>query len=115
TFGAWCGLLATSINLCPSGQLDGGHISYAVLGRKSSYLTIAMLAVTIGLVFFSVSWLVSTVLLVVMLVVFGRHHPRTLDEHVPLDRGRKLIALFAVVMFVLCFTPAPLRIVSTFR
>jgi membrane-associated protease RseP (regulator of RpoE activity) len=115
TFGAWFGLLATSLNLFPIGQLDGGHISYAVLGRKSSYVTIGMLAVMVGLVFFSASWLVSTVLLMVMLLVFGRHHPRTLDEHVPLDRGRKLIALFAVAMFVLCFTPAPLRIVSTFH
>jgi membrane-associated protease RseP (regulator of RpoE activity) len=115
TFGAWFGLLATSLNLFPIGQLDGGHISYAVLGRKSSYVTIGMLAVTVGLVFFSVSWLVTTVLLIGMLIVFGRHHPRTFDEHVPLDQRRKLIALFAVVMFVLCFTPAPLRIVSTFR
>jgi len=114
-FGAWFGLLATSLNLFPIGQLDGGHISYAVLGRKSSYVTIGMLAVTVGLVFFSVSWLVTTVLLIGMLVVFGRHHPRTFDEHVPLDQRRKLIALFAVVMFVLCFTPAPLRVVSTFR
>ena len=114
-FGAWFGLLATSLNLFPIGQLDGGHISYAVLGRKSSYVTLAMLLVTVGLVFFSVSWLVTTVLLIGMLLVFGRHHPRTLDEHVPLDRRRKPIALFALVMFVLCFTPAPLRIVSSFR
>jgi membrane-associated protease RseP (regulator of RpoE activity) len=114
-FGAWFGLLATSLNLFPIGQLDGGHISYAVLGRKSSYVTLGMLVVTVGLVFFSVSWLVTTVLLIGMLMMFGRHHPRTFDEHVPLDHRRKLIALFAVIMFVLCFTPAPLRVVSTFR
>jgi len=114
-FGAWFGLLATSLNLFPIGQLDGGHISYAVLGSKSSYVTLAMLVATVGLVFFSISWLVTTVLLIGMLIVFGRHHPRTFDEHVPLDRQRLLIALFAVVMFVLCFTPAPIRIVSSFR
>jgi membrane-associated protease RseP (regulator of RpoE activity) len=114
-FGAWFGLLATAINLFPIGQLDGGHISYAVLGRKSSHVTIGMIAVTIGLVYFSASWLVSTVLMIVMLIVFGRHHPRTFDEHIPLDRRRQLIALFAVIMFVLCFTAVPIRIVSTFR
>ena len=48
-------------------------------------------------------------LMAVMLFVFGRHHPRTFDEEVPLDSRRKWLALFAVVMFILCFTPAPIQ------
>ena len=44
-FAAWFGLLATALNLFPIGQLDGGHISYAVLGRQSSYVTLVMVAV----------------------------------------------------------------------
>ena len=43
-FAAWFGLLATALNLFPIGQLDGGHISYAVLGRRSSHVTLVMLA-----------------------------------------------------------------------
>ena len=47
--------------------------------------------------------------MIVMLFVFGPHHPRVFDEHVPLDRTRLLLALFALVMFILCFTPAPIE------
>jgi len=108
-FAAWFGLLATALNLFPIGQLDGGHISYAVLGRKSTVVTLGTLAVLIGLTFISNSWLVWTVLTVVMLLAFGPRHPRTLDEEVPLDRGRLWLAVFALVMFVLCFTPAPIE------
>ena len=108
-FAAWFGLLATALNLFPIGQLDGGHISYAVLGRKSTAVTLGTLVVLIGLTFVSMSWLVWTVLTVVMLLAFGPRHPRTMDEDVPLDGGRLWLAAFALVMFILCFTPAPLE------
>ena len=108
-FAAWFGLLATALNLFPIGQLDGGHISYAVLGRRSTLVTLATVIALVGLTFVSSSWLIWTVLTVVMLVVFGPRHPKTFDEHVPLDRGRKLLALFALLMFILCFTPAPIE------
>lgn len=108
-FAAWFGLLATALNLFPIGQLDGGHISYAVLGRRSSYVTLAMMGVAIVLTYFSSSWLVWTVLMVVMLLVFGRHHPPTFDEELPLDRTRLVLALFALIMFIVCFTPAPIE------
>ena len=108
-FAAWFGLLATALNLFPIGQLDGGHISYAVLGRWSTFVTIAMIGVAITLTYFSSSWLVWTALMVGMLVMFGARHPRTIDEHVPLDRARMILALLALIMFVLCFTPAPIE------
>ena len=109
-FAAWFGLLATALNLFPIGQLDGGHISYSVLGpRWSTYVTFAMLGVAVGLAFFAPSWIVWTAMMVAMLVLFGPRHPRVFDEDVPLDRTRLLLAAFAVVMFVLCFTPAPIR------
>ena len=108
-FASWFGLIATALNLFPIGQLDGGHISYAVLGRRSSYVTLGMVAVAVGLTLFSMSWLVWTAMLVVMLFIFGPHHPPTFDEHLPLDERRQLLAAFALVMFVLCFTPAPIE------
>lgn len=108
-FAAWFGLLATALNLFPIGQLDGGHISYAVLGRRSTTVTLVMVLCLIGLTFWSLSWAVWAGLTVLMLVAFGPHHPRTPDEAIPLDSTRKALALFAVIMFVLCFTPAPIE------
>jgi len=52
---------------------------------------------------------VWTGLMVLMLIAFGPRHPRTVDEHVPLDRLRLVLAVFALVMFVVCFTPAPIQ------
>jgi membrane-associated protease RseP (regulator of RpoE activity) len=109
-FAAWFGMLATALNLFPIGQLDGGHVSYSVLGpRYSTYVTFAMLCVAVGLAFFAASWIVWTGMIVLMLVLFGPRHPRVFDEDTPLDVTRLWLAAFAVVMFVLCFTPAPIR------
>ncbi len=108
-FAAWFGLLATALNLFPIGQLDGGHIAYAVLGRGSTVLTLLTVGLAIVLTFFSLSWLVWTVLMVVMLVTVGARHPRTLDDHVPLDRPRRWVAFGTLLMFVVCFTPTPIE------
>jgi len=114
-FAAWFGMLATALNLFPIGQFDGGHISYAVLGRKSSMVTLATIGCAALLVLVSLSWILWTVLAILMLLRFGRHHPRTFDEDVPLDRRRRWLALFAVVMFILCFTPAPIEPLQLLR
>ena len=114
-FAAWFGLLATALNLFPIGQLDGGHISYAVLGPRSTVVTFAMLGVAVLLTFFSASWIVWTGLLLVMLFMVGPHHPRVFDEEAPLDRTRLVLALCAVVIFILCFTPAPIQPLELLR
>lgn len=107
-FAAWFGLLATALNLFPLGQLDGGHICYAVLGRRATLVTYGMILVAVGLTFVSTSWLVWTLLLVAMTFVLGPHHPPTLDDHTPVPRSRLVLAVFALAMLVLCFTPAPI-------
>lgn len=110
---AWFGLLATALNLCPVGQLDGGHVSYAVFGRRSSNITIAVAAALIVLMIYSLvvlhtpSYLLWTVLVTGMLVIMGPHHPRALDEDRPLDATRLWLAAFAVFMLVVSFTPVP--------
>jgi membrane-associated protease RseP (regulator of RpoE activity) len=108
-FAAWFGLLATALNLFPIGQLDGGHISYAVLGKRSTAVTIGSIGVAVCLTYFSTSWLVWTFLLIAMTLAMGPRHPRTIDEDIPLNRARIWLALAAMIVFVLCFTPNPIE------
>jgi membrane-associated protease RseP (regulator of RpoE activity) len=108
-FAAWFGLLATALNLFPAGQLDGGHIVHAIVGRASRYVTIASILVLLVLaVFVSRSWAVWSVLLVLMTYSFGLDHPRVGEEHLPLGNARLALAVFAVAIFVLSFTPVPI-------
>jgi membrane-associated protease RseP (regulator of RpoE activity) len=108
-FAAWFGLLATALNLFPIAQLDGGHVSYAVLGRRSLWITLAMVAAAVGLTFVSTSWIAWTVMLLLMLVLVGPRHPPTLDDETPLDGTRLWLALVALLMLIVCFTPAPIE------
>lgn len=108
-FAAWFGLLATAFNLFPAGQLDGGHIVHALVGRRSRYVTLATVSILVILaVFVSSSWIVWTALLVMMMYAFGLDHPPVGDEHVPLGAFRIGLAVFAVLMFALSFTPVPM-------
>jgi membrane-associated protease RseP (regulator of RpoE activity) len=109
-FAAWFGMLATALNLMPFGQLDGGHILYSILGRRASYVSLATLVAAVGLTFQSASWVSVTVMMLIMALLLGLRHPRVIDEDAPLDGPRKLVALLALVIFILCFTPAPLEI-----
>ena len=107
-FAAWFGLLATALNLFPISQLDGGHIAYAVFGRRSTTVSLVMIMVAIGLTFLSASWVVWTGLTIVMMFILGPHHPPTLDDDEPLNSNRRVLAVAALIILVLCFTPAPI-------
>ena len=107
-FAAWFGMFATAINLFPVSQTDGGHICYAVFGRRSTAISYVTVATAIGLTLVSLSWVVFAVLLVIMIAILGPRHPPTLDEHEPLARGRLILAGIALLMLIVCFTPAPI-------
>lgn len=107
-FAAWFGLLATALNLFPIAQLDGGHIAYAVLGHRATYVTVFMIGVAVALTFVSSSWIAWTILLLVMIATMGPRHPPTLDDEMRLDTTRLILAAVAMVILVLCFTPAPI-------
>ena len=108
-FAAWFGMLATALNLLPFGQLDGGHISYATIGRWSTPVSLATVLFAVVMTFVSSSWIVMTLMMIVMLFLLGPRHPRVLFEEQPLGRGRNAVAVMAVVMLILCFTPAPIE------
>ena len=107
-FAAWFGMLATSLNLLPFGQLDGGHISYAWFGRKSRFVSMATLAIALGLTIWSLSWISMAVMMTAMAWFLGFGHPTVIDEYEPLDTRRRAIAIAALVIFILCFTPVPI-------
>jgi membrane-associated protease RseP (regulator of RpoE activity) len=107
-FAAWFGMLATAWNLLPFGQLDGGHLTYAVLGDGARFFSLATVGAAIVMSFISLSWVAMTVMMVVMLYFLGPRHPRVLSEHEPLSAGRYALFIFAIVMFILCFTPTPI-------
>jgi membrane-associated protease RseP (regulator of RpoE activity) len=104
-FATWFGMFATALNLLPFGQLDGGHITYATLGRWSTPISTLTLVAAIVLSFVSINWIVLTVLMVVMFVLLGPRHPNVLNEAEPLDNRRRVIAVFALIMLIVCFTP----------
>lgn len=114
-FAAWFGMLATALNLLPFGQLDGGHITYAALGRWSTPISLATVAIAVVMTFVSMSWLVMTIMMLVMLFTFGARHPRVLFEDEPLDGRRKAVAVCALAIFVLCFTPIPIELQDLVR
>jgi len=112
-FAAWVGLLVTALNLIPSGQLDGGHAIFAVFGERVhrwagriAFVVMATLSVA-GLYFFNSpsGFLIAIILFVMMRI----KHPQPIDQ-TPLDSKRKLIALATLIIFVLSFTPFPIRI-----
>ncbi len=112
-FASWVGLLVTALNLIPSGQLDGGHAIYAVLGERIHYWTgriafvvMAVLAIFGWFYFNSPSGFLIAVLLGVMMRI---KHPTPWDQ-TPLDTKRKAVAFFCLMTFVLCFAPFPIQI-----
>lgn len=109
---AWVGMLATALNLLPFGQLDGGHVAYALFGRRAWIVSLITLGVTLLLTIRSRAYLLTAVTMLVMAYFLGLRHPAVPDSEASLDPGRKAIAVLVLVMFLLCFTPVP--IVSIF-
>jgi membrane-associated protease RseP (regulator of RpoE activity) len=102
---AWVGMLATAINLLPAGQLDGGHIVYALFGRAHKWVTWAFIAALLPMGwFYWYGWLVWAVLL----FFFARRHPPVYD-HAEIGAGRVRIGVLALVVFLLCFTLSPVN------
>jgi membrane-associated protease RseP (regulator of RpoE activity) len=102
---AWVGLFATALNLLPLGQLDGGHLLYAVSRRWHRRLAWPAWCALCALGLISLGWFVFCLLI---LVVMGLRHPPVLDADQPLDRRRRWLAMLAVILLVLSFTPVPM-------
>ncbi|MFN2453559.1 MAG: site-2 protease family protein [Pyrinomonadaceae bacterium] len=113
-FAAWIGLLVTSLNLLPVSQLDGGHAVYALFGTRAhkwlgraTFLIVCTLAALGWAWHRSPSGFLYAVILAVLLRV---RHPQVIDEEHTLGRGRALIALLTLLIFILSFMPFPITI-----
>jgi membrane-associated protease RseP (regulator of RpoE activity) len=106
---AWFGFFVTALNLIPAGQLDGGHIVYALFGGRHALISKLAVGglVVIGLVFGSANWLVWAALIV---GVMGFRHNPTMDDITPLDGRRRALGVFALVLLVLLLPPVPLSV-----
>ena len=100
---SWIGILITSLNLIPAGQLDGGHIIYALSPKVHRVITrVTMLGLVVLGIFFWLGWLLWCALLLFP----GMRHPR-LESTDTLTWKHKLMAAGCLVMFFLCATPRP--------
>ncbi|GAB4368495.1 MAG: site-2 protease family protein [Deltaproteobacteria bacterium] len=107
-FAGWIGLFVTALNLIPSGQLDGGHIAYALFGGR--YERVARL-VPVALLPLGLLW-PGWLLWAGLLLVLGTRHPRPVFDEIPLSPGHRKIGAVAALLFLLCFTPAPFTVVG---
>jgi membrane-associated protease RseP (regulator of RpoE activity) len=107
---AWFGLLITSLNLMPIGQLDGGHITHAMFGKKSSFIAIAGFVGIIVLNILLISRFNSYVYILwplLILIFIKFKHPPTLDDTVSIGPVRKFLGYLAYIIFIASFSPMP--------
>lgn len=106
----WVGLLVTSLNLIPVGQLDGGHVTYVLFGKKAKqFFWPVMIALALLSLFTQTfTWVVW----IGMLYFLGRVHAEPLDDVTPLDSRRRIIAIITFVLFFLIFVPIPIQIIN---
>lgn len=106
-FAGWIGFFVTSLNLIPVGQLDGGHIAFALLGEKHIFLSKFLIAVMVplGLLLWP-GWAFWAV----VLLILGLKHPPVVYWEAPLDYKRRFIGWLSLVIFIFTFIPVPFKV-----
>lgn len=104
-FAGWLGFFVTAINLIPVGQLDGGHIAYAIFGKRRKYVMIGVIAIMAVLGLKWVGWYFW----IALILAFGLKHPKAQDEITALTKKDKILGLVALVILILAFIPNPFQ------
>jgi membrane-associated protease RseP (regulator of RpoE activity) len=104
-YAGWVGVFITALNLLPIGQLDGGHILYALLRRKAHLVASAILMLAIAAMIFNsmYQWLP----MVFLLLLIGPYHPPTANDKVPLGTTRVILGWATLAFVIIGFTPTP--------
>jgi membrane-associated protease RseP (regulator of RpoE activity) len=105
---AWFGLLVTALNLLPIGQLDGGHVARAALGRRQPIFSYAVVLLAVLSATRGPIW---AFFCVITALFFGVRHPPVENDDEPLPFGHQLLALFCLAVFLLCFMLVPIRMI----
>jgi membrane-associated protease RseP (regulator of RpoE activity) len=102
----WVGLLVTGLNMIPVSQLDGGHVSYAVFGRRANWIARAILLLSIAaiVVLGRYNWIA----MVVIVALMGTDHPPIREDGRPLGLARTVLGIFALLIPIVTFMPEPL-------
>ena len=103
-FAGWVGFLVTMLNLLPIGQLDGGHIIYAMFGKLQHKVAYFILMALVALSFWWMGWIIWAFL--GFIFIKAKHPPTILDE-IPLDKKRMALGYLCIIVFILCFMPIP--------
>lgn len=112
-FAGWFGLFVTALNLMPIGQLDGGHITYALFGDRARFIAFTTFALLIVLNVYLISNFNSYIwiLWIFLILIFIRfRHPPTLDNSIGIDTKRKILGYISYIIFITCFSPLPFHI-----
>lgn len=104
-YAGWVGIFITALNLIPIGQLDGGHVLYALLRKRAHYFSTAMLMGAVVGMFVLQYW--GWTLMLVLLALMGPQHPPTQNDDVPLGAGRIILGWIALAFIIVGFTPTP--------
>jgi membrane-associated protease RseP (regulator of RpoE activity) len=104
-FAGWVGLFVTSLNLLPISQLDGGHIIYAFLGEKHIIVSKGMIPVLFVMSLVYLPWII----LLIIIFFIGYRHPPVVHPWIELDRKRKAVGWVCLFIFILTFTPVPIK------
>ena len=101
----WVGMLVTGLNMMPVSQLDGGHVLYALAGKRAHYIARTFLIAAIAAMVLADNYTWS--LMVIIVTLIGTDHPPTADDTVPLGPTRTLLGYASFAIPVLCFIPHP--------
>jgi membrane-associated protease RseP (regulator of RpoE activity) len=104
---AWFGLFVTSLNLIPIGQLDGGHVAYALWGNRQRSIALAVVPALLLLGF--IGW-PGWFLWAGMAGILGLAHPPVMDPETSLGPIRMWIGWAAIAIFALTFAPVPFSV-----